>query len=220
MVDTGCEMVVMGRGAARQAGIKPSMMQKGAVALRCADERVTAPFDRSLERIPVVLNPGTPGETTVGAYVVVTPGDNDVVLLGMSVIGKVGLTANAYKGKMKYYKDWKTRGTTSVRIPAVFEVLDTVAHPCRPRSQRKPLWWMRAWQALCHRWPLQCQSLTCSMQTFQYYTYRERLLEELDLSFDESVMPLRQKEAPPPPITLAGYANLRPLEPRHRGRLY
>ena len=37
-------------------------------------------------------------------------------------------------------------------------------------------------------------------------------MEELDLSFDESVMALRQKEAPPPPITLAGYANLRPLD--------
>ncbi|GAQ93363.1 hypothetical protein KFL_014710010 [Klebsormidium nitens] len=123
VVDTGCEMIVMGREAARQAEIKPSTMKKGAVALRCADERVTAPFDRSLERIPVVLNPGTVGETTVGAYVVVTPGDNDIVLLGMSVIGKVGLTANAYKGKMKYYKDWQTRGTTSVGIPAVFEVL-------------------------------------------------------------------------------------------------
>ncbi|GAQ91782.1 DNA/RNA polymerase superfamily protein [Klebsormidium nitens] len=46
---------------------------------------------------------------------------------------------------------------------------------------------------------------------FQYYTYRKRLLEELDLSFDESVMALRQKEAPPPPITLSGYANHRPL---------
>ena len=31
-------MVVVGRTAARQAGIRPSMMRSGAVALRCADE--------------------------------------------------------------------------------------------------------------------------------------------------------------------------------------
>jgi hypothetical protein len=33
IVDTGCEMVVVGKTAARQAGIRPSMMRSGAVAL-------------------------------------------------------------------------------------------------------------------------------------------------------------------------------------------
>jgi predicted aspartyl protease len=33
IVDTGCEMVVVGETAARQAGIGPSMMRSGAVAL-------------------------------------------------------------------------------------------------------------------------------------------------------------------------------------------
>jgi predicted aspartyl protease len=47
IVDTGCEMVVVGKTAARQAGIRPSMMRSGAVALRCADERVTKAFDRT-----------------------------------------------------------------------------------------------------------------------------------------------------------------------------
>jgi hypothetical protein len=45
IVDTGCEMVVVGRAAARQAGIRPSMMRSGAVALWCADQRVTKAFD-------------------------------------------------------------------------------------------------------------------------------------------------------------------------------
>jgi hypothetical protein len=40
IVDTGCEMVVVGKTAARQAGIRPSMMRSGIVALWCADERV------------------------------------------------------------------------------------------------------------------------------------------------------------------------------------
>ena len=38
IVDTGCEMVVAGKRAARQMGIRPSMMRSGAVVLRCADE--------------------------------------------------------------------------------------------------------------------------------------------------------------------------------------
>jgi hypothetical protein len=33
IIDTGCEMVVVGKTAARQAGIRPSMMRSGAVAL-------------------------------------------------------------------------------------------------------------------------------------------------------------------------------------------
>jgi hypothetical protein len=72
IVDTGCEMVVVGRAAAKQAGIRPSMMRSGAVALRCADERVTKAFDRTIEPTPFVFNPGTEDETTVMAQVVVT----------------------------------------------------------------------------------------------------------------------------------------------------
>jgi hypothetical protein len=53
IVDTGCEMVVVGRTAARQARIRPSMMRSGAVALWCADERVTKAFDRTMD--PLLL---------------------------------------------------------------------------------------------------------------------------------------------------------------------
>lgn len=53
IVDTGCEMVVVGRAAARQAGIRPSMMRPGAVALRCADGRVTKAFGRTIDPIPL-----------------------------------------------------------------------------------------------------------------------------------------------------------------------
>jgi hypothetical protein len=72
IVDTGCEMVVVGRTAARQAGIRPSMMRSGAVALRCADERVTKAFDRTIEPVAFVFDPGTENESTVMAQVVVT----------------------------------------------------------------------------------------------------------------------------------------------------
>jgi predicted aspartyl protease len=101
IVDTGCEMVVVGQAAARQAGIRPRMMRSGAVALRCADERVTKAFDRTIDPIPFVFNPGTEDETTVMAQVVVTNSAADTMLLGMSVIGKIGLVPNPYKGTLK-----------------------------------------------------------------------------------------------------------------------
>jgi predicted aspartyl protease len=91
IVDTGCEMVVVGKTAARQAGIRPSMMRSRAVALRCADERVTDAIDRTIDPIAFVFKPGTENETPVMAQVVVTNSEADTMLLGMSVIGKIGL---------------------------------------------------------------------------------------------------------------------------------
>jgi predicted aspartyl protease len=105
IVDTGCEMVVVGNTAARQAGIGPSMMRSGAVALRCADERVTMAFDRTIDPIAFVFNPGTENETTVMAQVVVTNSKADTMLLGMSVIGKIGLVPDPYKGTLNVTLD-------------------------------------------------------------------------------------------------------------------
>jgi predicted aspartyl protease len=122
IVDTGCEMVVVGRAAAKQAGIRPGMMRFGAVALWYADERVTKAFDRSIEPIPFVFNPGTKDETTVMAHVVVTNSAADTMLLGMSVIGKIGLVPNPYKGTLKYYVDWKTQGSSSSHLACVFDI--------------------------------------------------------------------------------------------------
>jgi predicted aspartyl protease len=122
IVDTGCEMVVVGRAAARQEGIIPSMMRSGAVALWCADERVTKAFDRAIDPIPFVFNSGTEDETTVMAQVVVTNIAADTMLLGMSVIGKIGLVPNPYKGTLKYYVDWKTQGSRSAHLACVFDI--------------------------------------------------------------------------------------------------
>jgi predicted aspartyl protease len=105
IVDTGCEMVVVGKTAARQAGIRPSMMRSGAVALWCADKRVTKAFDRTIDPVSFVFDPGTKNETTVMAQVVVTNSEADTMFLGMSVIGKIGLVPNPYKETLKYYVD-------------------------------------------------------------------------------------------------------------------
>jgi hypothetical protein len=122
IVDTGCEMVVVGKTAARQAGIRPSMMRSGAVALWCADERVTKAFDQTIDPVSFVFNPGTENETTVMAQVVVTNTEADTMLLGMSVIGKIGLVPNPYKGTLKYYVDWETRGSRLAYLACVFDV--------------------------------------------------------------------------------------------------
>jgi predicted aspartyl protease len=122
VVATGCEMVVVGKTAARQAGIRPSMMRAGAVALRCADERIKKAFDRTVDPVTFVFNPGTKDETTVRAHVVVTNTEADTMLLGMSVIGKIGLVPNPYKGTLKYYVDWETRGSRSARLACTFNV--------------------------------------------------------------------------------------------------
>jgi hypothetical protein len=60
---------------------RPSMMRSGVVALRCADERVIKAFDRTIDPIPFVFNPGTKNETTVMAHVVVTNSDAATMLL-------------------------------------------------------------------------------------------------------------------------------------------
>jgi hypothetical protein len=40
----------------------------------------------------------------------------------MSVIGKIGLVPNPYKGTLKYYVDWETRGSRSAYLACVFDV--------------------------------------------------------------------------------------------------
>ena len=84
--------------------------------------RVTKAFDRTIDPIPFVFNPGTEDETTVMAQVVVTNSEADTMLLGMSVIGKIGLVPNPYKGTLKYYVDWETQGSRSAHVACVFDV--------------------------------------------------------------------------------------------------
>jgi hypothetical protein len=55
------------------------------------------------------------------AQVVVTNSAADTMLLGMSVIGKIGLVPNPYKGTLKYYVDWETQGSRSTHLACVFD---------------------------------------------------------------------------------------------------
>ena len=60
LLDYGAESVITGRAGARQMGLKPSMMDLGAVARRVADEGTTRAFDRTKHPVEFVFNPKTP----------------------------------------------------------------------------------------------------------------------------------------------------------------
>jgi predicted aspartyl protease len=211
IVDTGCEMVVVGKTAARQAGIRPSMMRSGAVALRCADERVTKAFDRTIDSIPFAFNPGTENETTVMAQVVVTNSEADTVLLGMSVIGKIGLVPNPYKGKLKYYVDWETRGSRSAHLACVFDVEFGSKRRKSQRSTACEEVYSKAALVL----PMVAaprNDFECWANRLHYQDYQKQLADELALSFSSLALPsLKEEEAKPPIILLEGYRDLKPL---------
>jgi hypothetical protein len=56
LLDYGAASVIMGRAGARQMGLKPSMMDLGAVALRVADGETTRAFDRTEHPVEFVFN--------------------------------------------------------------------------------------------------------------------------------------------------------------------
>jgi hypothetical protein len=107
LLDYVAESVITGRAGARQMGLKPSMMDLGAVAMRVADGGTTRAFDRTKHPVEFVFNPKTPDETKVLLHVIVVNTEDADTLLRMSVFGKIGLTANPYKGRVKYYVNWK-----------------------------------------------------------------------------------------------------------------
>jgi hypothetical protein len=211
IVDTGCEMVVVGRAAAKQAGIRPSMMRSGAVALWCADERVTKAFDRTIEPIPFVFNPGTEDETTVMAQVVVTNSAADTMLLGMSVIGKIELVPNPYKGTLKYYVDWETQGSRSAHLACVFDVelgrkeKETVrSTSCEEVYSGSAL--------VMPMVEVPRNKFECWANRLQYQDYHRQVVSELALSCSQlALSALKEIEAKPPLISLDGYQDLRPL---------
>jgi predicted aspartyl protease len=211
IVDTGCEMVVVGRAAARQAGIRPSMMRSGVVALRCADERVTKAFDRTIDPIPFVFNPGTEDETTVMAQVVVTNSAADTMLLGMSVIGKIGLVPNPYKGTLKYYVDWETQGSRSAHLACVFDV--ELGRP-KKKSVRSTAY-EEVYSGSALVMPIvdmPRNKFECWANRLHYQDYHRQFVRELALSCSQlALSALKEIEATPALISLDGYRDLRSL---------
>jgi uncharacterized protein YlxP (DUF503 family) len=204
-------MVVVGRAAARQAEIRPSMMRSGAVALRCADDRVTKAFDRTINPIPFVFNPGTKDETSVMAQVVVTNSAADTMLLGMSVIGKIGLVPNPYKGTLKYYVGWETQGSRSAHLACVFDVE-------LGRTERKSVR-STACEEVYNKSALVMpivdmprNKFECWANRLHYQDYHRQFVRELALSCSQlALTALEEIKATPSLILLDGYQDLRPL---------
>jgi predicted aspartyl protease len=211
IVDTGCEMAVVGKTAARQAGIRPSMMRSGAVALRCADERVTKAFDQTIDPVSFVFNRGTENETTVMAQVVVTNSEAGTMLLGMSVIGKIGLVPNPYKGTLQYYVVWETRGSRSAYLACVFDV---ELGGKKRKSVRST-----ACEEVKSRAALAMPMMAMPKNDFEYWAnrlqyqdYNRQFVDELSNSFSQlALSSLKKMEKKPSLISLEGYRDLRPL---------
>jgi hypothetical protein len=122
LLDYGAESVITGRAGARQMGLKPSMMDLGALALRVADGGNTRAFDRTKRPREFVFNPKTPDETKVLLHVIIVNSKDANTLLGMSVLGKIGLTNNPYKGRMKYYVNWREPNARKAYLRSTFSV--------------------------------------------------------------------------------------------------
>jgi hypothetical protein len=86
LLDYGAESVITGRAGARQMGLKPSMMDLGAVALRVADGETTRAFDRTKYSVEFVFNPKTPDKTKVLLHVIVVITEDADTLLGMRTL--------------------------------------------------------------------------------------------------------------------------------------
>jgi predicted aspartyl protease len=211
IVDTGCEMVVVGRAAARQAGIRPSMMRSGAIALWCADERVTKAFDRTADPIPFVFNPGTEDETTVMAQVVVTNSTANTMLLGISVIGKIALVPNPYKGTLKYYVDWETQGLRSAHLACVFDVeLGRLERKSVRSTACEEVYIGSALVMPIVDMPR--NKFECWANRLHYQDYHIQFVKELALSCSQlALTALKGIEATPALISLDRYRDLRPL---------
>jgi hypothetical protein len=82
-------------------GLKPGMMDLGAVALRVADGGTTKAFDRTEQPVKFVFNPKTPDKAKVLSHVIVVNSENVDTLLGIrSILGKIGMSDNLYKGRV------------------------------------------------------------------------------------------------------------------------
>jgi hypothetical protein len=69
-----------------------------------------------------VFNPKPPDKTKVLSHVIVVNTEVADTLLEMSVLGKIGLTANPYKGRVKYYVNWKEPNARKAYLKCTFSV--------------------------------------------------------------------------------------------------
>jgi hypothetical protein len=164
-----------------------------------------------IDPIAFVFNLGTKNETTVMAHVVVTNREADTMLLGMSVIGKIELVLDPYKDTLKYYVDWKTRGSRTAHLACVFDVEISG----RKRKTFRSTACEEVYSQSALVMPTMAMPKTdfdCWANRLHCQEYHKQLVDELSLGCLQLVLPsLKEEEAKPPIISLEGYRDLKPL---------
>jgi hypothetical protein len=145
------------------------------------------------------------------AQVVVANSAADTMLLGMSVIGKIGLVPNPYKGTLKYYVDWETQGSRSAHLACVFDV--ELGRKERETVRSTSCEEVYSGSALVMPMvEVPRNKFECWASRLQYQDYHRQLVSELALSCSQlALSALKEIEAKPPFILLDGYQDLRPL---------
>ena len=214
LLDYGAESVITGRAGARQMGLRPSMMDLGAVALRVADGGTTKAFDRTREPVEFVFNPKTPDETKVLSHVIVVNVENADTLLGMSVLGKIGLTANPYKGRVKYYVNWREPNARKAYLRSTFPV-DRPSPAFAASSTGQVIEVVNAASAVQLPLPLDSprNGFATTSTQFRLRAHRSQLTPELTNLMYRSKQALTVSE-PAQPRAAEPYGHLRPLDAR------
>jgi hypothetical protein len=212
LLDYGSESVITGWAGARQMGLKPSMMALGAVALWVVDGETTKSFDRIKQPVEFVFNPKTPDKAKMLSHVIVVNSENADTMLGMSVLGKVGLTANLYKGRVKYYVNWKEPNARKAYLTSTFFV-DRPSPACGASSSSQVIEVVNAASAVQLPLPLDSPQngfATTSTQ-FRLRAHRSHLTPELTSLMYKSEQTLTVSE-PVQPRALEPYGHLRRLD--------
>jgi hypothetical protein len=211
LLDYGAESVITGRAGARQMGLKPSMMDLGAVALRVADGGTTRAFDRTKYPVEFVFNPKTPDETKVLSHVIVVNTEDADTLLGMSVLGKIGLTANPYKGRVKYYVNWREPNARKAYLRSTFSI-DKPSLAFAASSSGQVIEVVNA--ASIVQLPLlldsPCNGFATTSTHFRLHAHRSQLASELTSLMYRSKQALTVSE-PAQPRAADPYEHLKPL---------
>jgi hypothetical protein len=97
------------------------MMDLGAVALRVADGETTRAFDRTKHPVEFVLKPKTRDEMEVLSHAIVVTIRGCGHLAGYECL-KIGLTTNPYKGRVKYYVNWREPNARKAYLRSTFPV--------------------------------------------------------------------------------------------------
>jgi hypothetical protein len=133
------------------------------------------------------------------------------MLLGMSVIGRIGLVPNPYKGTLKYYVDWETRGSRLTYLACVFDVQLSSKNKKSVRSTACEEVDRRSALAM----PMMAmprKDFECWANRLQYQDYCKQLVDESSNNSSQlALSSLKEMETKPSLNSLEGYKYLRPL---------